>query len=189
MNTDCTGRGNRDLITAAVFIGIAGVSTFLWLRSPTPVHLEEAPEAAPAPSVAAPKPRPVAALHPAKVAAASEDTSSSLSLEEHWGIEVSSLRLSMGNSIIDLRYKILDPAKVVQLANNKTPSYIIDQASGKKLMMPTPPKEGAFPPTGNKLVAGKTYFAMVSNQGATLRSGSRVTVMVGGSEATNLTVQ
>lgn len=110
-------------------------------------------------------------------------------LESQWGIQVCGLRLTMANSALDLRYKVLDPDKAILLGNGKTPSFIFDQATGKKLPMPTPPKEGAFPPTANKLIAGKTYFAMVRNAGGTLKSGSEVTVVIGGSEATNLTVE
>jgi len=90
---------------------------------------------------------------------------------------------------VDLRYKILDPAKAAQLGNGKIPAYIVDRATGTKLIMPTPPKEGAFPPTSHSLVAGKTYFSMVSNQGGVLKSGSQVTVVIGGSEATDLTIE
>jgi hypothetical protein len=110
-------------------------------------------------------------------------------IENGWGIQVSSMRLSMGNSVVDLRYKVLDPEKAARLGDGKTPAYIIDRTTGKKLVMPTPPKEGAFPPYSSKLVAGRTYFSMVSNQGGTLKSGSQVTVVIGGSEATNLTVE
>ncbi|MCX6928783.1 MAG: C25 family cysteine peptidase [Verrucomicrobia bacterium] len=110
-------------------------------------------------------------------------------LEAQWGIQVCGMRLSMANSIVDLRYKVLDPGKAIRLADGKTASYILDPASGTKLIMPTPPREGAFPTTANKLAAGKTYFAMVANRGGTIKSGSKVTVLVGGSEATNLIVE
>ncbi|MDB6121776.1 MAG: hypothetical protein JWQ71_769 [Pedosphaera sp.] len=110
-------------------------------------------------------------------------------LEDQWGIQVSSLRLSMANSVVDVRYKIINPDKAVLLGNGKTAAYIIDHETGKKLVMPSPPKEGAFPPTSHKLVGGKMYFTMVSNQGGALKSGSQVTVMVGNSQATNLTVE
>jgi hypothetical protein len=110
-------------------------------------------------------------------------------LEAQWGIEISSMRLTMGNSAVDLRYKVIDPAKAALLGDGKTPAYIIERSTGKKLVMPTPPKEGAFPPTMQKLQAGKTYFSMVSNQGGILKSGSHVTVMVGNSEVTNLTLE
>jgi hypothetical protein len=65
----------------------------------------------------------------------------------------------------------------------------VDTATGTKLLMPTPPKEGAFPPTGNKLAAGKTYFTMVSNARGALQSGSVVSIVIGDSLATNLTVE
>jgi hypothetical protein len=98
------------------------------------------------------------------------------------------MRLSMMDSIVDLRYKVLDPDKVVRLAQGKTPAYLVDLDSGTKLVMPTPPKEGAFPPTGNKLAAGRTYFTMVSNPRGLLKSGSKVSLVLGNTSVTNLTV-
>lgn len=110
-------------------------------------------------------------------------------LEDRWGIQVCSMRLSMMNSIVDLRYKVLDPDKAASLANGKTAAYILEPVTGARLVMPTPPKEGAFPPSANKLVAGKTYFSMVSNQRGALKSGDVVSVMIGDSLATNLTIE
>jgi hypothetical protein len=111
------------------------------------------------------------------------------SLEDRWGIQVAAVRLSMANSTVDLRYKVIDPEKAARLADGKTQVYLVDQSTGKKLTMPTSPKEGTFPPTANKLSAGKTYFAVVANKGGILRSGSIVDVMIGDSLAANLTIE
>jgi hypothetical protein len=194
---DESARRNLILLVGVLTVMLVAV---LWivkmgLSGPSPGAPAEVADAAPEPppEPVAPTPAPTVARvrrsAARKPAPAPAPAPRPATLEEHWGIQVDSLRLSMGNSIVDLRYKILDPAKAAQLANGKTPSYIIDRATGTKLIMPTPPKEGAFPPTSHKLVAGKTYFSMVSNRGGTLKSGSQVTVVVGGSEATNLTLE
>ena len=111
------------------------------------------------------------------------------SLEAQWGIQVCAMRLSMANSFVDLRYKVLDPTKAARLADGKTASYLLDSNTGTRLLMPTPPKEGAFPATANKLFAGKTYFAVVANRGGAIRSGSKVAVQVGGVQSTNLIIE
>lgn len=125
-----------------------------------------------------------------RVASASSVTNQPApSVEEQWGIRVSALRLSMADSYIDMRYTVLDPQKASRLGDGKTTACLLDSASGTKLLMPRPPSEGAFPPTGNRLASGRLYFAVVPNKGGTLRSGSKVTLLVGNALATNLTVQ
>lgn len=110
-------------------------------------------------------------------------------LEEAWGIQISSLRLSMADTMMDLRYKLLDPVKAVSLADGKNQAYLLDQASGVKVVMPNPSKEGGFPPTSQKLTVGKTYFTMVANPGGGFKRGSKVTLVIGGFQAANLTVE
>jgi len=100
-------------------------------------------------------------------------------LETRWGIRVCSLGLSMGNAMLDLRYKVVDPQKAVSLANGNTRAFVFDPASGATIFMPSPPKEGAFPPSGNRLSAGKTYFAAVANPRGTFKSGSKVSLVIG----------
>ncbi len=111
------------------------------------------------------------------------------SLEERWGIQVCGMSLAMGNAMVHLRYKVIDPNKVAPLATGVTWAYIYDPATKARLYMLTPPKEGAFPATGNRLTAGKTYFAMVGNKGGVLKSGSKVSVIVGNSLASNITIE
>jgi cytoskeletal protein RodZ len=185
----------RPLFAVVLCFVVAGLVALLWMIRPAapkvaitapPTEVDQVP-ATVVPEVVPPVPRKrvykQAKARKADVAAAPQ------TLEDQWGIQVSSLRLSMANSVVDLRYKVINPDKAILLGNGKTTAYIIDHATGKKLIMPSPPKEGAFPPTSNKLVGGKTYFSMVSNQGRALKSGSQVTVIVGNSQATNLTVE
>ena len=110
-------------------------------------------------------------------------------LEVRWGIQVCGAHLSMGDAIVDVRYKILDPAKVAALGDGKTLGYIIEPNTGNKLLMPKPPKEGAFPPTGNRLAVGKTYFAIVANQGRVLKRGEAVSVILGDARADNVVLE
>lgn len=95
----------------------------------------------------------------------------------------------MGEEYIDLRYKVLDAGKAARLGDGKTPTYLVDCASGAKLLMRKPPGEGAFPPTGNRLVSGRTYFALVANSEKRIKSGSQVVFQVAGAGPTNMVVQ
>jgi len=112
-----------------------------------------------------------------------------LPLEELYGVRVCGMRMSMGNHYVDLRYKVLDSAKMARLNDGKTPCYLVDFASGTKLLMRKPPAEGAFPPMGNRLLAGRTYSALIANPNQTVKSGSTVVFKVGGAWPTNLVVQ
>ena len=111
------------------------------------------------------------------------------SLEDSWGIQVSSVRLAMGNSMVDLRYMVVNTEKAAQLAGGTIRAYIQDCTTGTRLFMVPPPKEGAFPPTGNRLSPGKTYFAMVGNKNGVLKSGNKVNIVVGDALVTNVIIE
>jgi hypothetical protein len=95
----------------------------------------------------------------------------------------------MGDSFVDLRYTVLDPAKAARLGDGKTGACILDCVSGARLPMRRPPTEGAFPPTGNRLATGRMYFAVVPNLGGAIKSGSKVALLVGNAAVTNLVVR
>ena len=114
-----------------------------------------------------------------QVVGESKVTSTGSTLETRWGIQVCSLGLSMGNAMLDMRYKVVDPQKAVSLINGNTRAFVFDPASGATIFMPSPPKEGAFPPSGNRLSAGKTYFAAVANPRGTFKSGNKVSLVIG----------
>jgi hypothetical protein len=181
------------LLVSLWYLNTRPVRSREFAQTPPPVEPETAVAALPSKvqtmQIVPPAHRRVPRHSRQRMAAVAPAAQPMTTLEDTWGIQVCSMRLSMGNSAVDLRYKILDPEKAALLGRGKTPAFIVDRSTGRKLIMPTPPKEGAFPPSSIKLVAGRTYFAMVSNQGGTLKSGSEVTVVVGGSGTTNLTVE
>lgn len=109
-------------------------------------------------------------------------------LEERWGIRVRSARLTAGNGFLSVCYEVVDPEKVAQLANANVRAYVWERASGARLFMLPPPKEGAFPPSGNRIATNRTYFAVVSNKGGVLQSGKSVGIVVGDSQITNVTI-
>ena len=143
--------------------------------SPTVAALELQPTVEPAVYA---KPKAVLKQKPAPV-----------TLEEKWGVQVSSIRMTMANSAVDLRIKVLDAAKASSLGDGKTRAYLLNEDSGKKIMMPTSPKEGGFPPTSNKLIAGKTYFALLGDPGKLLQRGSKVTLVIGDSRTQNIILE
>lgn len=110
-------------------------------------------------------------------------------LEKKWGIQVTSLRMSAQGRMVDFRYKVLDPDKATTLSDREAKPYLLDQASGKKLLVPKAPKIGPLRQTAQKPEAGKVYFALFSNPGQVVKGGSKVTVVLGDFRAENLTVE
>jgi len=117
------------------------------------------------------------------------DEASAQMLRDTWGIEVSSLRLSAGGNMIDFRYKVDDPALAGILADPAIKPYLIDQASGYTFLIPNTPKLGPLRQSADQLTPGRIYFMLFSNPGRFIKSGNKVTVVIGDFRAENLTVQ
>ena len=109
-------------------------------------------------------------------------------LEERWGIQIQTIRMSAAGSILDFRYRVIDSEKAAPLFNRKTKPYLIDQASTKNLAVPNPPKVGPLLTT-NKPQADRVYFILFSNPGGFVKSGNRVTVVIGDFKAENIVVE
>ncbi|MHC4707039.1 MAG: hypothetical protein ACYS8I_08130 [Planctomycetota bacterium] len=109
--------------------------------------------------------------------------------EERWGIQICGIRLSAADYMLDFRYRVMDPQKAAPLLDRNVKPYLIDQESGAKLIVPTPPKVGSLRQKSNEPVAGKIYFIMFSNPGRLVRKGNKVAVVIGHFRAESLTVE
>jgi hypothetical protein len=139
-----------------------------------------------------PPPRRTAAARREKViqtVSAPPPANTGSTLEERWGIQVNGISLSMGNAMLDMRYKVVNLEKAAALTDGKTRAFVYDPETGTTLFMPAPPKEGAFPPGGNRLVAGKTYFAAIANEHGAVKSGSSVSFVIGDAVLTNISIK
>jgi len=96
------------------------------------------------------------------------------------GIEIVALRLAQGGNILDLRYKVLDPAKAHDCLNRHVSPYLKDPASGAKLTVPDMPYVGALRQTAAEPLAGKVYFILFWNPGRAIKAGQKVQLVVGG---------
>lgn len=128
-------------------------------------------------------------LHGCATAPTADTDSGHKRLADDWGIEVEAIRLTAGNYMLDFRYRIVDAAKATRAITPKTHPFLIDQASGAKLMVPTPPKIGPLRQTRGRLVTGKSYFIFFANPGQYIKAGSKVTVVLNDLKIENLTVQ
>ena len=109
-------------------------------------------------------------------------------LEEQWGIQVVSLRQTAHGHLLDFRYRVLDSQKAATLLRRQDKPYLIDEASGNKLPVPNMPKIGALRQSALTPEAGKVYFVMFKNPNGFIKSGSKVTVVIGHFKAEHLVV-
>ena len=108
-------------------------------------------------------------------------------MAEKWGIEISSIRMTANDHMIDFRYKVLDAEKAASLFERETKPYLIDQASGKVLAVPNTAKIGPLR-NSNKPKEGKIYWMFFGNSGV-VKAGNKVTVVIGEFKAENLIVE
>lgn len=108
-----------------------------------------------------------------------------------YGIRVEGLRLTSAGSMLDFRYRVLDPAKAAPLLNGKIQPHLLDEVRGATLDVPDTPVLGRIRQTArnHKIMENRTYFMLFGNPGKAVRSGDRVTLLLGEMKITDLTVQ
>jgi hypothetical protein len=113
-----------------------------------------------------------------KESAGNESQSERSLLEADWGIKVEYARLSVGGYMIDFRFRVLDAAKAAQIFDRKIMPQLIDQATGARFIVPNPPKIGQLRSGGN-IKEGTIYFIFFANPAKYVKSGDKITIVVG----------
>jgi len=116
------------------------------------------------------------------------DDSSADSLEEQWGIQVERTMLSAGGYMVDFRFRVLNAAKARPILDRRTQPYLIDQATGAQFIVPSPPKIGQLR-SGKTIREGAVYAILFANPGKYMKSGNKVTVVVGDFRARDIVIQ
>jgi hypothetical protein len=109
-------------------------------------------------------------------------------LAEKWGIEVTSIRMSVHNYMVDFRFRVLDAKKADALFVRQTKPYLVDQKTGKVLAVPNTAKVGPLR-NSNKPKEGKIYWMFFGNRGKLVKAGDKVSVVIGEFKAENLVVE
>ena len=109
-------------------------------------------------------------------------------LEAKWGINVLSTRLTAAGRMIDFRYRVLDAQKAAKLSDPHVHPYILDEATGARFIVPAPPKIGQMRNT-RPPIADKNYFILFANPANHIKSGGKVTVVIGDLKIAHLTVE
>jgi hypothetical protein len=93
-------------------------------------------------------------------------------------IAPASIHLSAAGTLVDVRYRVLDPVRAQQALGPKIRPKLIDEHSGIEMSVPMTAKLGALRQTQARQQTGRTYFVLFVNS-AGVRSGSRVTMELG----------
>jgi len=109
-------------------------------------------------------------------------------LAGQWGIEVTSIRLTAHNHMIDFRYRVLDPVKAKELFVRQNKPALIHQETGKVLAVPETAKVGPLR-NSNDPQQGKIYWMFFGNAGDLVKANDRVTVVIGDFRAEDLVVE
>ncbi len=111
-------------------------------------------------------------------------------IEAAAGIRVEALRLSAAGTMLDLRYRVVDPSRAAALLDGRQRPYLLD-GRGARLGVPVTPILGSLRQTARngKVSPDHTYFVLFANPGRYLRPGDQVTLMVGDARLTNLVVE
>ena len=108
-------------------------------------------------------------------------------LKEKYGIELTALRMTAANRMIDFRYRVLDKDKAAPLFKRQTKPYLVHQASGKVLAVPNTAKIGSLR-NSNMPQQGRIYWMFFGNNGV-VKNGDKVSVVIGDFRADNLIVE
>ena len=108
-------------------------------------------------------------------------------LKDKWGIELTALRMTAADRMVDFRYRVLDEKKAAPLFKRQTKPYLVHQASGKVLAVPNTAKVGSLR-NSNMPKQGRIYWMFFGNNGV-VKNGDKVSVVIGEFRADNLIVE
>jgi hypothetical protein len=93
-------------------------------------------------------------------------------------IAIDSLHLSAAGTLVDLRYRVVDPQRAQEMLGSKVRPKLIDERTGIEMSVPTTAKLGSLRQTQGQQRTGRTYFVLFVNN-AGVATGSRVTAELG----------
>ena len=107
------------------------------------------------------------------------------------GIKIRGLVLSSADYMLYFRYRVVDPAKAAPLMDRKIKPYLVVEATGNRLDIPNTPKLGLLrqTPRSSSVAKERDYFIMFANPGRRLKSGDKVSLMVGDTKIENLPIE
>jgi hypothetical protein len=113
-------------------------------------------------------------------------------LENKFGIQIISTKLSGNNYLVDVRYRVIDGEKARPILDKAVKPVLIHALSGDRFYVPTQPIVGSLRQTVSKsriIVADKVYFLLFANPNQKLKVGDQVSLAIGEFSKSNLAIQ
>lgn len=105
------------------------------------------------------------------------------------GVEIIAVRLSAAGGLLDLRYRVVDPAKARPLMDQRVPIGLIDPRTGSVSRVPMDEQVGALRQSGTNVRPGQVLATLFSNPGRALKKGDLINLRLGDLEVTGLIIQ
>ncbi|MDQ7787422.1 MAG: hypothetical protein RDU01_07420 [Thermodesulfovibrionales bacterium] len=109
-------------------------------------------------------------------------------IEEQWGIQVKGIRLTAADYMLDFRYCVTDSEKASSILNRQEKATLIHQENGTVMHVPTT-RLGAMRQTSVRPAEGRDYLIFFANRNGLVKTGDKVTVMIGDFKIENLIVE
>jgi hypothetical protein len=114
---------------------------------------------------------------------------SSESIAEKWGVGNFKVRHTSAGYMLDIRYYVFDSAKAKPLFSRKLRPFVIEEASAVKYGVPASPKVGFLRQAPSHVKENKEYFLMIANPGNRIKTGDKLTLVIGDFRIEHLTVE
>ncbi len=111
------------------------------------------------------------------------------SAKEKWGVDNFRVRLTSAGYMLDVRYRVFDKTKAKPLFSRKLRPFAIEEASNVKYGVPASPKVGFLRQAPSHIKENKEYFLMIANPGKRLKSGDKLTLVIGDFRIEHLTIE
>ena len=111
------------------------------------------------------------------------------SIREQWGVGEFIVRQTSAGYMLDLRYRVFDKEKARPLFSRQLRPFIIEESSGVKYGVPASPKVGFLRQAPQHVKENKQYFLMVANPGKRIKTGDKLTLVIGDFRVEHLTVE
>lgn len=95
-----------------------------------------------------------------------------------WGIDSLSVKTAESGELVRFSWRVLDPTKAKALNDKSLNPELVDPQAGVKLIVPSMEFVGQMRQSSTP-VAGREYWMVFSNPGRHVKSGDRVSVVIG----------
>lgn len=110
-------------------------------------------------------------------------------IKKKWGVGEFRVRQTSAGYMLDVRYRVYDKDKAKPLFDRKVRPFAIAEESGIKYGVPASPKVGFLRQAPQHVKENRQYFFMIANPGRGLKTGDKLTLVIGDFRIEHLTVE